>query len=74
MYNQGEAALQRAAAADADHGAVVRLLVEKGADVTATSDGGETALHEATLSSHDTVVRLLVEKLVEKEADVLIRE
>ena len=72
MYNQGEAALQRAAAAG--HGAVVRLLVEKGADVTATSDGGETALHEATLSSHDTVVRLLVEKLVEKEADVLIRE
>ena len=41
MYNQGEAGLQRAAAADADHGAVVRLLVEK---------------------------------LVEKEADVLIRE
>jgi hypothetical protein len=54
VCNRGGTALQRAAAAD--YGAVVRLLVEKGWNVTATSDGGETTLHEVTLSS-DTQIQ-----------------
>jgi ankyrin repeat protein len=44
------------------HEAVVRLLVEKGADVKAKGNAGATALHGAAWKGHEAVVRLLVEK------------
>ena len=51
-------------AAHGGHEAVVRLLLEKGADVHAkdTNAGDETALHEAAHYGHEAVVRLLLEK------------
>jgi hypothetical protein len=47
-------------AADAGHLPVVRLLVQEGADLEATS-GGETALDRARASGHDDVVQFLEE-------------
>jgi ankyrin repeat protein len=38
---------------------VVRLLVEKGADVNAVGDYGETALHGAAGNGYEAVVQLL---------------
>jgi ankyrin repeat protein len=45
------------------HLAMVRVLVEKGADVNAIPPfyGGSTALHEAATSGHGAVVWVLVE-------------
>jgi ankyrin repeat protein len=40
--------------------AVVWLLVEKEADVEAKILDGETALHQAAMNGHDTVVQLPV--------------
>jgi ankyrin repeat protein len=44
------------------HEAVVRLLLEKGADIDRTTGSGRTALHLAAMSGHLAVVRLLLEK------------
>lgn len=44
------------------HEAVVRLLLENGANVSATDYRGDTGLHMAADSGHDAVVRLLLEK------------
>ena len=49
-------------AAEGGHEAVVRLLLEKGANVNAKEDNGETALHEAAWGGHEAVVQLLLEK------------
>ena len=48
----------------------MRLLVEKGVDVSAKQDGGLTALHWAALGGHEAVVRLLVEK----GADIAVKQ
>jgi ankyrin repeat protein len=49
-------------AAREGHEAVVRLLVEKGADVKAKDKNGRTALDHAARRGHEAVMRLLVEK------------
>ncbi|RPB21249.1 ankyrin, partial [Terfezia boudieri ATCC MYA-4762] len=50
-------------AAYSGHADVVRLLLEKGANIEATrSDDGATALDSAAYSGHADVVRLLLEK------------
>ena len=46
-------------AAQSGHEALVRLLLERGADVEAKDRGGETALIYAAESGHEAVVRLL---------------
>ena len=48
----------------AEHGqeAVVRLLLEKGANIDAKYEDGETALVAAAVGRHEAVVRLLLEK------------
>jgi ankyrin repeat protein len=46
-------------AASNGHEAVVRLLVEKGADVKAKNKNGGTALDVAASQKHEAVVRLL---------------
>lgn len=51
--------LHRAAANG--HKAMVSLLLENGADVTAMSDGGTTALQEAAMNDHEDIVLLLLE-------------
>jgi ankyrin repeat protein len=40
----------------------VRLLVEKGADVSAVDHVQQTPLHRAALKGHEAVARLLIEK------------
>jgi len=50
------------------HEAVVRLLLEQGADVEAKINDGWTALHEAARGGHEAVVRLLLEKGADVEA------
>jgi ankyrin repeat protein len=50
------------------HEAVVRLLLEKGADVEAKAKYGETALSWAAANGHEAVVRLLLEKGADVEA------
>jgi ankyrin repeat protein len=66
--SHGGTALHRAAGSG--HEAVVRLLLEKGADVKARDSYGRTALHWAASSGHEAVVRLLLEK----GADVKARD
>jgi len=39
---------------------IVHLLVRRGADIAATDDGGETALHKAARSGHNVAVALLL--------------
>lgn len=41
---------------------MVRLLIERGAEVDAPSNKGETALQHAVLHDHVEIVRLLIEK------------
>jgi hypothetical protein len=48
--------------------AVVRLLVEKGADVEAMDNDGKTMLHLAAVQGNEAVVRLLVDKGAEVTA------
>ena len=50
------------------HEAVVRLLVEQGADVEARDENGWTVLHWAAEYGHEAVVRLLVEQGADVEA------
>ena len=50
------------------HEAVVRLLVEQGADVEARDKDGGTALHRAADNGHEAVVRLLVKQGANVEA------
>jgi ankyrin repeat protein len=49
-------------AAKGGHQAIVRLFIEKGANVAAKDSSGGTALHEAAKSGHQAVVQLLIEK------------
>ena len=48
-------------AANGGHKAVVRLLVERGADTKAKDNDGETVLHWAATGGNEAVVLLLVE-------------
>lgn len=48
--------------ADGRHEAMLRILLEKGADVDTKGRGGQTALHPAARYGHEKVVRLLLEK------------
>jgi ankyrin repeat protein len=47
---------------------VVKLLVEKGAELEAKGDSGQTPLLYATEEGHEVVVKLLVEKGAKLEA------
>ena len=58
--SEGRTALHRAA--KGGHDAVVRLLVEKGANAEAEGKGGMRALHSASRSGREPMVRLLIEK------------
>ncbi|KAI9892747.1 MAG: hypothetical protein M1814_001167 [Vezdaea aestivalis] len=44
------------------HELIVRLLLEKGADIEAKDNSGKTALYWAARNGHETVVRLLLEE------------
>jgi hypothetical protein len=48
-------------AATYGHNNVVRLLIEKGADLEAKTNRGETALQQAAGNGHEVVVRQLLE-------------
>jgi ankyrin repeat protein len=48
------------------HEAVVKLLVEKGAELESKSSSGRTPLSWASEKGHEAVVKLLVEKGAEK--------
>ena len=50
-------------AAGNGHEAVVRLLLEKGANIAAKTSEGRTALHLAAGSGHEAVVKLLKDAL-----------
>jgi ankyrin repeat protein len=41
---------------------VVRLLLERGADLEFKDSGGQTPLSRAVINRHETVVRLLLER------------
>jgi len=41
---------------------ISRLLIDKGSDVTASDDGGQTPLHQAVMKGHEVVARLLIDK------------
>ncbi|CAK7272636.1 hypothetical protein SEPCBS119000_005230 [Sporothrix epigloea] len=57
--NRGRSALHLAA--EANHEAMVRLLLKYEADPNATSDGGWTPLHNAVQNGHEAVVSLLLD-------------
>lgn len=44
------------------HIEVIKLLLEKGADIEAADSNGRTLLYRASLNGHDKVVKLLLEK------------
>src|SRR2546429_27864 len=50
-------------------GGVVRLLLEKGADVNAKTNYGETALHWASENGHEAMARLLLQKGADVNAE-----
>lgn len=60
--------LQLLSAARNGHEAVVRQLLENGADIEAKNMYGWTALHWTAFNGHETVVRLLLEKGADLEA------
>ena len=47
---------------------MVRLLLEKGADLEAKDSNRETALHKAAFRGYEAVVRLLLEKGADRKA------
>jgi ankyrin repeat protein len=49
-------------ASEQDHEAVVRLLLDRGADVRAALPSGRTPLHIASQEGHAAVVRLLLDR------------
>ena len=55
-------------AASRGHEAVVRLLLEAGADKEAKNNGGWTPLIIAAMNGHEAIVRLLLEAGADKEA------
>ena len=55
-------------AAEEGHEAVVKLLLEKGAEIEAKDQYGQTALSWATTQGHETIVKLLLEKSAKIEA------
>jgi ankyrin repeat protein len=50
------------------HGRVVLLLVEKGADIEAKTNEGETALQQAAGNGYEAVVRQLLEHIGEESS------
>lgn len=56
----------------AENGAedIVRLLVDKGADLNAVNDEGDTPLHKATVSNYAEVIALLIEGHADVNAQV----
>jgi ankyrin repeat protein len=50
------------------HEAVVKLLLEKGAELESTSDYGWTPLLYVATSGHEAVVKLLLEKDVDPDS------
>jgi hypothetical protein len=64
--SKNQSSLPRAAANG--HEAVVKLLLEKGAELEAKGDSGRTPLSWATENGHEAVVKLLLEKGAELEA------
>jgi Ankyrin repeats (many copies) len=57
IHRYGQTALSRAAMKG--HEAVVKLLLEKGADMECRSDGGRTPLWWAAANGHEAVMKLL---------------
>ena len=55
-------------AAQNGHEAVVKLLLEKGADVESKSSNGRTPLSWAAENGHEAVVKLLLEKGADVES------
>ena len=55
-------------AAENGHEAVVKLLVEKGADLESKDRDGQTPLSLAAMNGHEAVVKLLVEKGADLES------
>jgi ankyrin repeat protein len=51
------------------HGAVARLLVDRGANKEVTNDEGQTPLYVAALNGHEIVARLLIDNDADKEAE-----
>jgi ankyrin repeat protein len=55
-------------AAENEHEAVVKMLLEKGADLESKSIIGKTPLSLAAANGHETVVKLMLEKGAELES------
>jgi ankyrin repeat protein len=49
---------------------VIRLLLDRGADIEAKNSNGCTALHLSAVKGHQTIVQLLLDK----EADIVLME
>jgi ankyrin repeat protein len=55
-------ATRRSCSAENEHEAVVKLLLEKGADVQSKDNSGDTPLSMAARNRHQAVMKLLLEK------------